>query len=171
MIELTALLVLTSVYVIYFYYWIKAFRISAPYYPTSKKTIKTAISELKKFKVSKIAELGAGDGRVAFALAKQGYEVTAIEFNPILVLIMKIRKFIGRYNSVEILREDFLKVNYEKFDAAFIYLYPKVMDKLEEKLTKEMPKNAIFVSNTFMFHNKKPLTQANNKIYIYMNDK
>lgn len=169
MIELFALLTLSIIYIIYFYYWIKAFRISAPYYPTSKKTIRTAIKELKKHDVNHVAELGAGDGRVAFALAREGYEVTAIEFNPILVLIMKVRKLIGRYKKVHIIRKDFLKLNYQNYDAAFIYLYPKVMDKLAKKLTKEMPKNAIFVSNTFMFHDKKPIAVSENKIYVYLN--
>jgi 16S rRNA A1518/A1519 N6-dimethyltransferase RsmA/KsgA/DIM1 with predicted DNA glycosylase/AP lyase activity len=171
MIELIALLVLSVIYIVYFYYWIKAFRISAPYFPTSKKTIKTALKELKNHKVKHIAELGAGDGRVAFALAREGYEVSAIEFNPILVLIMKFRKLIGNYKKVHIIREDFLKLNYEKYDAAFIYLYPKVMDKLAKKLTQEMPKNAVFISNTFMFHDKKPVSTSENKIYVYINEK
>jgi 16S rRNA A1518/A1519 N6-dimethyltransferase RsmA/KsgA/DIM1 with predicted DNA glycosylase/AP lyase activity len=171
MIELIALLVLSVIYIVYFYYWIKAFRISAPYFPTSKKTIKTALKELKNHKVKHIAELGAGDGRVAFALAREGYEVSAIEFNPILVLIMKFRKLIGNYKKVHIIREDFLKLNYEKYDAAFIYLYPKVMDKLAKKLTQEMPKNAVFISNTFMFHDKKTVSTSENKIYVYINEK
>ena len=171
MIELIALLTLSIVYFIYFVYWFKAFRISAPFYPTNKKTIRTAIAELKKYKVNHVAELGAGDGRVAFALAREGYEVTAIEFNPILVLIMKARKFLGRYKKVHIVRNDFLKLTYEKYDAAFIYLYPKVMDKLSKKLTTEMPKNAVFISNTFMFHDKKPVSSSENKIYVYINKK
>lgn len=171
MIELIALLIIFTIYVIYFYYWIKAFRISAPYYPTSKKTIRTAIRELKKYKPKHIVELGAGDGRVAFALAREGYEVTAIEFNPILVFVMKVRKLIGNYKKVHIIRNDFLKLSYEKYDGAFIYLYPKVMDKLAEKLKKEMPKNAVFIANTFMFHDKKPVSVSENKIYVYLNEK
>lgn len=171
MIELLALSVIIIIYVVYFYYWFKAFRISAPYYPTSAKTIKTAIRELKKHKVKHIVELGAGDGRVAFALAREGYEVTAIEFNPILVLIMRVRKWFGRYKKVHIIRQDFLKLNYEEYDGAFIYLYPKVMDQLAKKLTQEMPKNAVFIANTFMFHDKKPVAVSENKIYVYLNEK
>ena len=170
MIELIALLLLAAVYGIYFFYWFKAFRISAPFYPTSRKTIETTIKELKKYPVKHIAELGAGDGRVATAFAKEGYEVTAIEFNPILVLIIYLRKFLGGYKNLHILKKDFLKVNYSKFDAAFIYLYPKVMDQLASKLSKEMPKKSIFITNTFVFHDRKPIKTVNNKVYIYRND-
>ena len=170
MIELIALSIIFVVYAVYFYYWFKAFQISAPYYPTSKKTINTALSELKKFNVKHVAELGAGDGRVAIALAKEGYEVTAIEFNPILVFVIYIRKYLGRYKKLHILRKDFLKINYSKYDAAFIYLYPKVMDKLAKKLSKEMPKKSVFITNTFVFHDKKPEKTSDNKIYVYLNE-
>ena len=170
MIELFALLLITVIYSIYFFYLFKAFRISAPFYPTSKKTTKTMISELKKYPVKHVVELGAGDGRVAFALAKSGYEVTAVEFNPILVLFIYLRRFLGRYKNVHILRKDFLKISYKDFDAAFIYLYPKVMNKLAKKISEEMPKEAILISNTFKFHDKEPVTTSSNKIYVYKND-
>ncbi len=167
MIELFGLLLIALVYGIYFYYWFKAIRISAPFYPTNKKTTATMLKEISKHDVKKVAELGAGDGRVAVALAKEGYEVTAIEFNPILVIFIYMRKFIGGHKNLKVVKKDFLKVDYSEFDAAFIYLYPKVMDRLAKKLYTEMHKGSILISNTFAFHNKKPYKTSENKIIVY----
>ncbi len=170
MMELIGLLLIATIYGIYFYYWFRAFRISAPFYPTNKKTINTMLSELSKHDVKNVAELGAGDGRVAVALAKKGYEVSAIEFNPILILFIYLRKYLGGYKKLHVVRKNFLDVDYHEFDAAFIYLYPKVMDKLAKKLYKEMPNGSILISNTFAFHDKKPFKQGENKIIIYRID-
>lgn len=129
------------------------------------------LAALKKHKANHVLELGAGDGRVAVALAKEGYEVTAVEFNPILVIIIYIRKFLGGYKKLHVKRADFLKISYENYDAAFIYLYPKVMNKLSDKITNEMPKGSIIITNTFKFNDWEPLSTEENKVYVYKNAK
>lgn len=171
MIELFVLLFIAIIYIVYFFYWFKAFKISAPYYPTSKKSMQTMLDVLEKYKVQHILELGAGDGRIAVALAKAGYEVTAVEFNPILVFIIYLKKFLGGYKQLHIIRNDFLKISYRGYDGVFLYLYPKVMDQLSHKITKEMPEDAIIITNTFQFKDRKPLKSENNKIYVYQNGK
>jgi len=171
MIELLILFLISLLYFVYFFYWFKAFKISAPFYPTSKKATKTMLDALGDHKVNHVLELGAGDGRVAVALAKAGYEVTAVEFNPILVWIIYIRKFLGRYEKLHVIRSDFLKISYKGYDGAFIYLYPKVMDQLSDKILNEMPKGAILVTNTFQFHGRKPIKSEDNKIFVYKNGK
>lgn len=169
MIELFVLLVIVVVYFVYFFYWFRAFQISAPFYPTSKKATKTMLQALKTHKAKHVLELGAGDGRVAVALAKEGYEVTAVEFNPILVWVIYIRKFLGGYKKLHVKRADFLKISYKGYDAAFIYLYPKVMDQLSDKISSEMPRDAILVTNTFKFHDREPVSVEDNKVFIYKN--
>ncbi len=171
MIELVVLSIFAIVYALYFFYWFKAFRISAPYYPTSKKALETMLEALNNYDVKHVVELGAGDGRVAIALVRAGYEVTAVEFNPILAFIIQLRKILGRHNKLHVLRKDFLKISYEDYDGAFIYLYPKVMDKLSEKIRKEMPKGAVLISNTFKFNSRTPALEKENKVYVYVNGK
>lgn len=169
MIELILISLLASIYIVYFYYWIRAFQISAPYYPTSKKAINNMIESLSDYKVEHIIELGAGDGRVAIALAKKGYKVTAVEFNPILAFIILIKKYIGRHQNLHVIRKDFLKISYKDYDAAFIYLYPKVMKKLSNKIRKEMRKGSVLISNTFEFHDIKAIKHSD-KIHVYINE-
>jgi 16S rRNA A1518/A1519 N6-dimethyltransferase RsmA/KsgA/DIM1 with predicted DNA glycosylase/AP lyase activity len=169
MIELVLISILAGLYIIYFFYWIRAFQISAPYYPTSKKAIAEMIHAIDSYKIKHIVELGAGDGRVAIALSKKGYTVTAVEFNPILAALIYLRKIIGRHKNLKVVRKDFLKISYNEFDAAFIYLYPKVMKKLSKKIRSEMKKESVLVSNTFEFHDLKPIHKAN-KIFVYLNE-
>lgn len=165
------LCVFAVVYALYFFYWFKAFQISAPYYPTSKKAQKTMLDALKNYDVKHVVELGAGDGRVAIALVKSGYEVTAVEFNPILAAFIYLRKVLGRHKNLHVMRKDFLKISYKEYDSAFIYLYPKVMDRLSDKIKNEMPKGAVIVTNTFKFHGRKPDRSEENKVYVYINGK
>lgn len=171
MIKLVLLILLTTSYIIYFYYWIKAFRISAPYYPTSRKAIVTLLSILKKNKPKHIIEIGAGDGKVAVALARNGYEVTAVEFNPILVLFIYFKKSLYMLKNLHVRRANFLDIDYSEFDSAFIYLYPQVMDQLSKKIKKEMPQNSVIISNTFQFHDRQPISIENCKLYVYSNAK
>lgn len=168
MIQLFFLILIFVVFGIYFYYWGRAFLISAPYYPSNKKVVNISVDEFKKAKVKHVVELGAGDGKVGLALAKAGIEVTAVEINPILAMLIWFRKIILRRNLLHVQRKDFLKMDFDNFDGAFIYLYPKVMDKLSKKLYDEMPAGSLIISNTFVFHDKTPVKEFKDyKLLIY----
>lgn len=162
-------ILLTSILVVYLiggYYWMAAFVKGAPYYPSSKKDIRNIVSALDIKPENKIAEIGSGDGRVAIALAKNGAIVTAIEVNPVLTLITRLKKIILRLN-IEVVNDDMFNINFENYDAVVTYLYPKVMQKLEKKLYSELPKGGIIVSNTFQFKNRKPIKVIDNRVYVY----
>lgn len=167
MIQLILISVITIIFIIYFYYWIRAFIISAPYYPSNKKVLSKSLEEFKKNNTKHVVELGAGDGKVAILLAKNGIVVTAVEINPILALLIWLRRVVLRLDNLHVYRGDFLKMDFKKFDGAFIYLYPKVMDKLSKKLYDEMPEGSLILSNTFNFHDRKPEKKFDNKLIVY----
>jgi len=147
-----------------FYLWANTFGV--PFVPSDRKIVEAMVDFLKRTKVKKVAELGAGDGRVAFALARAGFEVLAVEVNPLLSLWMRLVKFLRRYNKVEILNKDLFKVDIKEFDAIIVYLYPEHLEKLEERFFSKMPKGSYILSNTFKFKKHEPIENSG-KLYIY----
>ena len=149
-ISITFIVLVSAVYFI----WLVIF--SIPYWPSDKKFIKNLIDNLRQEKVFKIAEFGAGDGRVAFELCKNGYKVDAYEINPIFSIFMRLYKIFMGEKKIKIYNENFLKsrIDYSQYQAIVLYLNPKLMGILEQKLFEKMPINSIIISNTFKFPNK-----------------
>jgi hypothetical protein len=48
-----------------------------------------------------------------------------------------------------------------------MYLYPGLMEKLEDKIFREMKKGAIVVSNTFEFKGKTPGRVIDGRFRVY----
>lgn len=147
-----------------FYLWANTFGV--PFVPSNRKIVNEMVDFLKRTKVKRVAELGAGDGRVAFALARAGFEVVAVEVNPLLSLWMRSVKFIRGYRKVEIVNKDLFKVEIKEFDAIIVYLYPEHLEKLEQRFFNLMPEGSYILSNTFTFKKHKPIENSG-KLYIY----
>lgn len=49
----------------------------------------------------------------------------------------------------------------------YVYLFPEVMAKLEDKIFSEMPKGSTIISHTFAFKKHKPENKLNNHYLIY----
>lgn len=151
------------------FYFIWSMIFGVPFYPSHKKAIKAIIDFLPKDKNLKVVELGAGDGRVAFAIGKLGYKVTAIEFNPFLSVVMRLRKFFGKHKNVEIKNINFFSEDLSKYDIYVGYLFPKSMEKLDAILFSKSNKGKTVLSNTFQLKGRTPV-EVQEKIYKYIID-
>jgi spermidine synthase len=131
--------------------------------------LETMLKLPKLTKKSRVIDLGAGDGKVLIELVKK-YDVrqaVGVEINPLLV--WRSRKNIkraGLTNKIEIKRQSFWKIDFSQYDVVFLYGTTYIMQKLEEKLKKEMKSGAQFVSNYFKLPNLKP-SKSKNKVYLY----
>jgi 16S rRNA A1518/A1519 N6-dimethyltransferase RsmA/KsgA/DIM1 with predicted DNA glycosylase/AP lyase activity len=148
-----------------FYFAWSAF-FAVPYYPSNKKAIANILKFLPKDKSKKVVELGAGDGRVAFAIAKAGYHVTAIEYNAFLTILMRVIMFLKRIKNVEIKNKNFFDENLDQYDVYVGYLFPKPMEKLDPMIFKQENRGKIVISNTFKIKNHEP-KESSEKIYLY----
>lgn len=166
MISSIVVTLLLLILLIFAFYWLYAIFAGAPYYPSSKKAISKIVAYAKTTKKLRVAELGSGDGRMALALARSGFEVTAYEINPLLTLLTTLRaKLLGVKLNVK--QANFLLQDLSEYDIFVAYLYPKIMQKLYAKLKKEAKPGAIIISNTFSIKEHKPLQQLDEKILIY----
>lgn len=160
------------VFVFGFYYiWTICFGV--PYVPSDALIVSDIIKFLQSNKINgkslselNIAELGAGTGTLAFALAKYGAKVKAVEINPILTIIMRVIKILKRAKTVEILNTDLKKIDYSEFDCIVIYLYPELLEKIEDRVFSELHKGSYILSNTFSFKKHKEYLKIG-KLNVY----
>lgn len=123
--------------------------------PSSKKANKAIFKEIKNTKNEVIIDLGSGFGSLAIFLASRlpyktiiGYELSFIPW-----IISTLLKYILNIKNLHFYRKNFLVQDLS--DASLIcYLFPKGMEKLEDKLFEENI-NTKIISNTFAFRNIK----------------
>lgn len=151
-------------------FFIQIFFIKVPFVPINRNTNKEILRYIKEndlFKDVKVFyDLGSGDGRVLFLLAKEypeikfvGYEISFIPY-----FFSKIKNYFyklhfnftqkdsdiikNKYN-LSFKRKDFLKENLSSADFIFTYLFPFVLEKLSKKLKKEVKMNTKILSCDF----------------------
>ena len=98
-----------------------------------------------------ILELGAGWGTLAFPLAAQFpyNRILAYELSPVPWLYMKVRHLLFRYKNLDILRKDFRKVSYEGVGLVVAYLHSEGLEKVRDKMERELKPGTLVISNVF----------------------
>lgn len=131
----------------------------APYLPTLRPQIKTALDLAGLQQGQTLLELGSGDGRVLFAAAEQGISAIGYELNPLLVGYSKIRA--RKYKGlVEVHWGNFWQRKWPEADAIFVFLLDKYMNKLDKKIIQEYPNGEIkLISFAFAIKGKTPSKQ------------
>jgi 16S rRNA A1518/A1519 N6-dimethyltransferase RsmA/KsgA/DIM1 with predicted DNA glycosylase/AP lyase activity len=158
-----------------------------PYYPSNKKDLSLIIKTLGLKNNQVIVDLGAGDGLIIFAAAKEALEkklntkFIAVEINPILILIMNIRKlFHPNRRNIKIIHGDIFKLNFKKlltvdFSLLTFYLYisPWFLEKVITNINSQLATNKqqlTIVSYMYPIKSlkeKERIIQGKNKIFVY----
>ena len=131
----------------------------APYIPTKMDQIKKVLQLAGVKKGKKFYELGSGDGRVVIEAARLGANAVGIEQSWIRVLYSKWKAARQNYPKglfCQFYHGDVFKRSYQDADIVYIFLLQKGVNKLEEKLKKELKKGSIIITQTYHFPNWKP---------------
>jgi len=178
-------LILFFVVVIIFLFSSKKFS-PIPYFPSQSIDIPLIIEALKLNKDQTIIDLGAGDGIVIFSAAQQSYKqklntkFVAIEINPILILVLHLRRlFHPNKKSIKIVRDDIFKMNFDKlltFHSSlltfYLYISPWYIEETVKNLKLKI-KNFDAVSYMYAIKSLKKrekIIEGKNNIYIYSNN-
>ncbi|MFC7061942.1 hypothetical protein [Halobacillus seohaensis] len=123
--------------------------------PSTGKERIAAIKLATPLDPNSIADLGAGFGTMAFSLAKEfpKAKVVAYETASVPCVILFIRKMVQPRSNLTIKRANFMNEDLSKYDLLYTYLYPKAMERLQEKLIQ--PKTTL-ISNAFAMPKWKP---------------
>lgn len=131
----------------------------APYVPTKMGSIRKILKLAGVKKGKKFYELGSGDGRVVIAAAKLRAQSIGVEQSWIRVLYSRWNAHgqnATKGESCQFYHGDIFKRTYADADIVYIFLLSKGVQKLEEKLRKELKKGAVVITQTYHFPNWKP---------------
>ena len=124
----------------------------APFATSRPETIKRMVSLSRVKRGERVADLGAGDGRILIAFAKAGGKAYGYEINPLLVLLARHRIKKARLErQAFVYWKNFWKVNYSSFDIIVLFGISSIMPPLEKKLGSELKIGARIISNAFAF--------------------
>lgn len=120
--------------------------IGAPYVPLPKKSLKGILDFAKIKDYQNLYDLGSGDGRVLIEAVKNfgiekgiGYEISPWPFLKAKFLVRRL----GLSDKIRIFRQNFLNADLNKAEIVFIYLFPKIVQKLALKFNEVKPEAKI----------------------------
>ncbi len=140
----------------------------APYVPSKIHRVEEMLRLAGVREGEKAADLGSGDGRVVIALAQRGAEAHGYEVNPLLVLWSFYRVYrAGMWGRAHIHWWSYWKADLGKYDVVIMYGIGGIMNRLKEKLFRELNPQARIVCQTFRIPGFRPL-RNNQDIYLYV---
>ncbi len=139
--------------------------VGAPYLPTLSPQVVAALKLADLQPGQTLLELGCGDGKVLIAAARQGIHVVGYELNPILALIAWART--RRYRrQVRVVWGNFWRRDWPATDAIFVFLLPRYMTKLDQRITQTVSKPVKLISFAFDVPGRK-ITKQVAGVYLY----
>lgn len=139
--------------------------VGAPYVPTLKPQVQTALEFANLKPGQTMLELGCGDGKVLVAAAQRGICTVGYELNPLLAGIAWLRT--RRYRKqARVIWGDFWRQPWPPAEAIFTFLLPKYMEKLNKKVIQYEYKPVKLVSFAFQIPGKEA-NREKNGVYLY----
>lgn len=158
----------------------------SPYVMADKKVISEALRLAKLKKGETFYDLGCGRGDVLIEAAKIGAKAIGFEISPYYYLLAKLKTSIWRiyypftrsskkmasnniFERISIRHKNIYSINLAKADVVYVYLLPKMLEKLTPKFKRELRKGNRLISIGFPIKNI-PGTKhiiATRKIYIH----
>jgi hypothetical protein len=137
--------------------------------PTSHKIRNVLLENLPELSTGTIIELGSGWGNLLFPLSKKYVDCSIIGFenSPIPYLFSS---FINHSKNLKIVRHDFFEQSLQEANLIVCYLFPASMEKLKDKLERELRPGTQVVSHTHEIPNWKPkktISVDSTLIYLY----
>src|SRR3989344_2300160 len=118
--------------------------------------------------------IGCGDGRVVIdAIKKYKVNGIGIDINPLLICYAQFRASWLKIHSVKFYIAKIDKFDFSKADIIYIYLFPKLVEKLIDKIRNEAHPGTYIISHAFKIegleeHFLKSLSGKKFKTYIYL---
>ncbi len=155
---------LILLYILFFK--IQATASGAPFASTPIEIVEEMLDLAEVDEAKTVLDVGSGDGRIVCAAAARGASAVGIEIQPYLYWLSKSRVAAKCRKKGKIIRKNFWKYSFSKFDVATLFFIPHKMDKLAKKIKKEMKPGSVVVSYDFTFPNWK-FEKKHGKVYLY----
>lgn len=168
-IQLVLLLIIIGLFYLLSWFWPP----DSPWSPWWKTYAEVArvIQKIGKIKKTDVLyELGSGDAENLITLAKEfGIKSVGVEIDPWRVLQSKfLVKRHGVSENVTIIKKTFYDVSIKEADVVYVYLIPRVLLKLKEKILKELRPGTRVISYRYKIPYLKQIGfNKENILYVY----
>jgi SAM-dependent methyltransferase len=140
---------LVAVAVAIAYFGLFSFVFGAGYQPTPRAAVETMLRWAEVTPRDVVYDLGAGTGAIVFRAARDyGARVVGVEVEPLRVLILRLRRALGRYGSrVTLSWGNLFQLDFRPATVVTAFLWPGAMARLRPKLERELRPGARVVSH------------------------
>ena len=154
-----------------------------PYFPSNGKDISLILNTLAIRDCQTIIDLGAGDGIVILKAAERAFQnkldtqFIAVEINPILLLILHIRRLLhSNRKNIRIVNADMFTIHYsqitndERRTTFYIYISPWFIEKTISNITRQIKRFDLvsyFYQVKYLSNYKEEAKEGVHKIYRY----
>lgn len=154
-----------------------------PYFPSQHVDLPLIVKALNLKNNQTVFDLGAGDGIVILQGAKEAFQqrlntkFIAVEINPILILILHLRRFFHpNKKNIRIVRDDIFKMKFPRSTmkqwnnvAVYLYISPWFLEKTISNIKFQISNISVI---SYMYpikslKNREKVIQGKNKIFIY----
>lgn len=138
-----------------------------PFVGTPEELIEQMVTWAAVQPGQKSVDLGAGDGRIVIAMAQAGAVATGFEIQQKYARRAKANIIHeGLREKATISEADFWNEDLSSYDIVTIYGMGAIMDRLSQKLTKELKPGTIVISNGFPVPGWKE-EKTESHLYLY----
>ncbi len=164
----TVLLFLTVAFLVFeIYAFVISPRRGSVFAPTREARAETALALAGLRPGELMLDLGSGDGAMLIAAARRGIRSRGVEINPFLVWYSRWRiRRLGFGGLATVVRGDFFAHPFQDADVVFLYLVPKTMQKLSERLRQGVRPGARIIANRFPLPGWTPSAEQD-QIFLY----
>lgn len=134
----------------------------APYVPTKMVNIKRVLKLAGVKKGKKFYELGSGDGRVVITAARLKAVAIGIEQSWLRIIFSRLIASRLHLKNAKFYHGNIFSKKYSDADIIYIFLLQKGVNKLEDKLKKELKEGAVVITQTYHFPTWKPIKKVDN---------
>ena len=141
----------------------------APWWRTNRKVARAMCKFAKINKDDVVYDLGSGDGTALIIAAKEfGAKGVGIEIDPLRFFISSLLLHSNKLSDrVKVIKKNFYDVDISKASVVFVYLVPRVLEKLKPKFLKELKPGTLVISYRYKMNLPLSSYDKANDIYLY----
>jgi len=132
------------------------FTTDAPFVPVPNKTEDDIIKSLELKPGSILYDLGCGDARILIKAVQKHPEIKAVGVDVGFLPYLLAKFYTRNHKNIEIKREDIFETDISEATHIFLYLYPKVINKLILNIQKQCKPGTRIVSCDFELDDISP---------------
>lgn len=135
--------------------------LGVPYVPTPRSAVRAMVELVPWRGDENVYDLGAGDGRLLLEAKRlhPGIRAVGCEVVPTIWFLGVLRRWVAREDITLHLRSVF-REDLRNADVVFLYLMPKLLERLMPKFERELRPGTVIVSRSFCLPGQHPIEEV-----------